>query len=119
VPGIGKVVASSVHEWLNSARHQKYLQKLYDVGVRPAPVKRVEGPLSGKSFVITGTLSAFSREVAGEQITALGGKMQNSVTKDTSYLVIGDDPGASKVKQAEKYGTERIEEDQLLKLLHK
>jgi len=117
VPGIGTVVAASVQEWLNSERHQRFLQKLHDNGVRPQAVKRVEGPLTGQSFVITGTLGSFSREVAGEKIAALGGKLQGSVTKDTTYLVIGDDPGGSKVKQADKYGTEQIDEDQLLKLL--
>lgn len=119
VPGIGTVVAESVHEWLNSPRHQEFLQKLSDNGVRPQAVKRVTGPLTGKSFVITGTLSAFSREVGGEKIAALGGKLQNTVTKDTTYLVVGDDPGASKAKQAEKYGTEQLDEDGLLKLLNK
>lgn len=119
VPGIGTVVAGSVHEWLNSERHQKFLQKLLDNGVRPKEVKHVEGPLSGKNFVITGTLSSFSREEGGEKIAALGGKLQGSVTKDTDYLVVGDSPGGSKVKQAEKYGTEQIDEDQLLKLLER
>jgi DNA ligase (NAD+) len=117
VSGIGAVVADSVYAWLNDERHQNYLQKLSDAGVRPRAVKRVEGPLSGKNFVITGTLSAFSREQAGERMVALGGKLQSSVTKDTSYVVVGDDAGANKVKQAEKYGVERIDEDGLLKLL--
>jgi DNA ligase (NAD+) len=117
VAGIGAVVAQSVYDWLNSERHQQFLQKLADAGVQPQTVQHVQGPLTGKSFVITGTLSAFSREAGGEQITALGGKLQNTVTKDTDYLVIGDDPGGSKVKQAEKYGTEQIDEERLLKLL--
>jgi DNA ligase (NAD+) len=117
VPGIGSVVAGSVHRWLNDERHQAYLHKLADVGVQPSSVEHVEGPLSGKSFVITGTLTAFSREAAGEQIASLGGKLQNNVTKDTDYLVVGDDPGGSKVKQAQKYGTEQIGEDRLLELL--
>lgn len=119
VPGIGKVVAESVHEWLHTKRHQEFLQKLLDNGVRPQAVEHIDGPLTGQSFVITGTLSAFSREVGGEKIEALGGKFQNTVTKDTTYLVIGDDPGASKVKQAEKYGTEQIDEARLLRLLKK
>ncbi|HUC87176.1 MAG TPA: NAD-dependent DNA ligase LigA [Candidatus Saccharimonadales bacterium] len=117
VPGIGTVVAESAHEWLNSKRHQLFLQKLQDNGVRPRPVEQVQGPMTGQNFVITGTLSAFSREVAGEKIAALGGKAQNTVTKNTTYLVVGDDPGGSKVKQAQKYGTKQIDEDQLLKLL--
>ena len=117
VPGIGVVVAKSVCEWLSLERHQVFLRKLYDNGVRPEAVVRVDGPLSGQSFVITGTLSAFSREVAGEKIEALGGKLQNAVTKDTTYLVIGDDPGGSKVKKAEKLGTKQVDEDEFLKLL--
>lgn len=117
VPGIGTVVAQSVHEWLNTKRHQDYLQKLYDVGVQPREIKKVEGPLTGKNFVITGTLSAMSREQAGAQIASLGGKLQNTVTKDTTHVVVGDDPGANKIKQAEKYGVEQIDEDHLLKLL--
>ncbi|HSX41611.1 MAG TPA: NAD-dependent DNA ligase LigA [Candidatus Saccharimonadales bacterium] len=117
VAGIGKVVAGSVYEWLNSKRHQNYLEKLTAVGVRPVERKRVEGRLTGQSFVITGTLDAFSREAASEKIVALGGKLQNSVTKDTTYLIIGDSPGGSKVKQAEKHGTKQIDETGLLKLL--
>jgi len=117
VPGIGTVVADSVHAWLNSKRHQAFLQKLHDNGVRPQAVKHVRGPLTGISFVVTGTLSALSREKAGERITAAGGKLQSSVTKETTYVVVGDDPGANKIKQAEKYGTKQIDEDTFMKLL--
>jgi DNA ligase (NAD+) len=119
IPGIGVVVAKSVYDWLNSERHQAHIQKLHDVGVRPKVVKKVEGPLTGKNFVITGTLSSMSREAAGEQIAALGGRLQNTVTKDTSFVVVGDDPGANKVKQAEKYGVEQLDESVLLKMLQK
>ncbi len=117
VPGIGTVVAGSVHEWLHSERHQEFLQKLLDNGVQPEPVRQIEGPLTGKQFVVTGSLSAFSREVAGERIAALGGKLQNSVTKDTDYVVVGDDPGASKVAKAQKLGTRQIDEGELLVML--
>lgn len=118
VPGIGGVVARSTHEWLNSHRHQQYLQKLEAVGVRPLPIKQVVGHLSGQSFVVTGTLDAFSREVLGERIAALGGKLQNTVTKNTSFLAVGDDPGANKIKQAAKYDVPQLDEAALLKLLN-
>lgn len=118
VPGIGTVVADSAYDWLNSERHQKFMQKLDDVGVVALPVKRVDGPLTGVNFVITGTLDAFGRDEAGERIAAKGGKLQNSVTKDTRYVVVGDDPGANKVAKAEKLGIERIDEAALLKLLN-
>ncbi len=117
VPGIGTVVAQSVHEWLNSDRHQAFLQKLLDNGVRPREVKRVSGPLTGINFVITGTLGEFSRDIAGEKIAALGGKLQNAVTKDTTYVVVGDDPGAAKVAKAEKLGIKQIDEAKLKKML--
>ncbi|HVE80680.1 MAG TPA: NAD-dependent DNA ligase LigA [Candidatus Dormibacteraeota bacterium] len=119
VPGIGNVVAKSVYDWLQSERHQRFLDKLFTNGVQPQPIEKVEGPLNGKNFVITGTLAAFSREAGGERIEALGGKLQNSLTKETDYLVVGEDPGANKIAQAEKYGTVQINEKQLLKILEK
>ncbi|TAK89587.1 NAD-dependent DNA ligase LigA [Patescibacteria group bacterium] len=117
VPGIGAVVADSVFDWLNSRRHQQLVDKLMSVGVHPQAVQRVEGPLTGMNFVITGTLEAFGRDEAGAQIAAKGGKLQNAVTKDTTYVVVGDDPGASKITKAQKLGIEQIDEQKLHKLL--
>ena len=117
VEGIGTVVARSVSDWLGSERHKKFLNKLTDLGVKPTEIKKVEGPLSGKNFVVTGTLSSFSREEAGQKIASLGGKLQNAVTKDTSYVVVGDSPGGSKISKAEKLGIEQIDEDKLLELI--
>lgn len=117
VAGIGPVVAASVSGWLHSERHQAFLEKLMAAGVVPRPVSRVSGPLSGQRFVITGTLSSMSRSEAGERIKALGGQVQPSVTKDTDYLVVGDDVGASKLKKAGQYGTQQISENELLRLL--
>ena len=117
VPGIGTVVASSVHTWLNTLSHQAYVQKLLDVGVQPTALTRIVGPLMDQNFVITGTLSAMSREAAGERIVALGGKLQSSVTKETTFVVVGDDAGASKVAKAQKLGTPQISETELLEKL--
>ncbi len=117
VEGIGTVVAKSVFDWLGSERHKKFLSKLIDLGVKPTEIKKVEGPLSGKNFVITGTLSSFSREEAGKKIASLGGKLQNAVKKDTSYVVVGDSPGGSKISKAEKLGIDQIDEDKLLELI--
>ncbi|HSH31234.1 MAG TPA: NAD-dependent DNA ligase LigA [Candidatus Saccharimonadales bacterium] len=117
VSGIGEVVAASVAEWLGSQRGQEFLDKLAREGVAATPMRVVRGKLSGQSFVITGTLDSFSREVAEERIKALGGKAQSSVTKETSYLVVGADPGASKITKAQKLGTPQLDEAALLKLL--
>lgn len=117
VPGIGAVVAQSVYDWLNSERHQDYLQRLQQNGVAPHAVERTTGSLTGVAFVVTGTLSGMSREEAGERIMALGGEMQSSVTAKTRYVVVGESPGASKLTKAEKLGVEQIDEDRLIELL--
>ena len=78
-----------------------------------------EGPLAGKTFVITGTLPNMSREKATEAVEAAGGKVTNSVSKKTDYVVAGADPGASKYNKAQELGTEILDEDALLKLIEK
>jgi DNA ligase (NAD+) len=79
----------------------------------------VGGPLSGKNFVVTGSLESMSREEAAERIRALGGTFQSSVGKDTDYLVVGANVGASKLTKAAKLDTPQVTEQDLLKLLHK
>jgi DNA ligase (NAD+) len=74
-------------------------------------------PLSGKEFVITGTLKSFSREEAHNRIKALGGTVKDNVTKNTTYLVTGEDPGANKLIRARALGTEQIDEEKLLAIL--
>jgi DNA ligase (NAD+) len=117
VEGIGKVVAQSVFDWLQSKQDQHILDKLEKNGVHPQTVKQITGKLSGLSFVVTGTLEMGSREQAEAQIKALGGKAQDSVTKETDYLVVGEAPGASKITKAQKLGTKQITEAYLVKLL--
>jgi DNA ligase (NAD+) len=117
IPGIGEVVANSIADWLASGRDQKLLHKLGEAGVKAEPFRQIRGRLSGQSFVITGTLAAFSREVAGEKIEALGGKFQTAPTKDTDYVVVGADPGAAKITQAQKLGIKQIGEREFLKMI--
>lgn len=117
VEGVGEVVAESIVAWFADPANKELLKKFEKHGVAPEKVKQVGGKLSGQAFVVTGTLESMGREEAGEKIRSLGGTFQSSVGKDTTYLVIGDKPGASKVKQAEKLGTPQIDEPALLKLL--
>jgi DNA ligase (NAD+) len=117
VEGIGDVVAESVVEYFSEPRNQKLLEKFKNHGVWPQAVAHVGGKLSGQSFVVTGTLQTMSREAAGEKIRALGGTFQSSVGKDTDYLVVGANVGASKLAKAAKLGTKQIDEQALLKIL--
>lgn len=118
IDGIGTVVADSIIAWFADSDNQALLAKFKQVGVKPVFKDMSHGPLSGKSFVITGTLETMSRDIAADKIRALGGTFQNSVAKGTSYLVMGTKAGASKAEKARKLGTEVINEEQLLQMLN-
>jgi DNA ligase (NAD+) len=120
VPGIGPILAEQIAETLSEPEVRSLIERLRTSGLQleeegPAPGE-VEGPLQGKTLVLTGTLPNLTREEAAERIEAAGGKVTNSVSKKTDYLVAGADPG-SKLAKAEKAGTEVIDEDGLLALL--
>jgi DNA ligase (NAD+) len=117
VEGIGVVVAEAIVEYFEEPRSKKLLEKFANHGVRPESAKQISGPLSGKNFVVTGHLDSMSREEAAERIRALGGTFQSSVGKETDYLVVGANVGASKLTKAEKLGTKQIKEEELLKLI--
>lgn len=117
VDGIGDVVAESILFWFDEPANQELLAKFRRQGVWPTEVLKVGGPLSGTKFAITGGLDTMSREQAAEKIRALGGTFQSSVGKDTDYLVVGANVGASKLTKAAKLGTKQISESQLLDLL--
>lgn len=117
IEGIGEVVAEAIVEWFEEPRNKALLQKFERFGVHPKPAREVKGPLSGKNFVVTGSLDSMSREEAGERIRAAGGTFQSSVGQETDYLVVGANVGASKLAKADKLGTKQINEQQLLKML--
>ncbi len=116
VEGVGTVVAESIMAWFADEDNEKLLDKFERLDVRPY-YKRKSGKLTGKSFVITGTLQAMGRDMAAEKIRTLGGTFQTSVAKDTTYLVAGGKVGGSKLKKAEMYGTKVISETELLKMI--
>lgn len=117
VEGVGDIVAESIVGWFVDEDNRKLLKKFKSLGVWPDEVKRTSGALSGKSFVVTGTLESMGREEAADAIRAKGGTFQSSVGKDTTYLVAGKNVGASKLEKAKKLGTKVIDEAELLKLL--
>lgn len=115
VDGVGKVVAESVLGWFADPDNEKLLEKFARLGIRPQFEKK-QGKLSGKNFVVTGTLETMGRDEAADKIRAHGGTFQTSVGKDTDYLVAGGKVGASKLKKAEAYSTKIINEKEFLEL---
>ena len=114
VDGVGQVVAEAIADWLGQKTNQQLLDRLRQAGVRFIRERRSD-ELAGQSFVITGTLDEMSREEAQQLIRRRGGKATNAVSKETSYLVAGANPG-SKLAKAEKLGVKVISEAQLRKL---
>lgn len=117
VEGVGEVVAESIVEWFADPENQRVLELFEKYGVKPQEVKKIGGPLSGKSFVVTGHLESMSREEAAEKIRSSGGTFQTSVAKGTTYLVVGANVGASKLTKARKLGTQTINETEFLKII--
>ncbi len=119
IEGVGDVIAESVASWFSNKRHQAIISKLRKGGVRFDNVTVVDAPqtLVGKTIVVTGTLSGFGREEAEQAIKDRGGKSSGSVSSKTFALVVGDEPGASKVKKAVELGIPQIGEASFVRLL--
>ena len=121
VPGVGPVIAASVVAFFADEANQKLVENLRAAGLRmeaDVPEPPAEGlPLSGLTFCFTGTLSSMPRSHAEERVKALGAAATSSVTRKTTYLVTGAETGASKLRQAERTGTQTLTEEQFLELL--
>jgi DNA ligase (NAD+) len=118
-PGVGPIVARRIHDQLADPQMRALIEDLRAQGIRfeeDGP-PHGEGPLSGKTFVLTGTLPDLTREQATERITRAGGRVTSSVSKKTDYVVAGDAPGASKFQKAERLGVPIVDEAGLLALL--
>src|SRR5918999_1368687 len=119
VPDIGPVVAAAVREYLDQPQNQALIKALAAAGLKmdaPITAASAPGPLSGKTFVLTGTLATMSREQAVEAIQSLGGKVTGSVSKKTDHVVCGADPG-SKLTKAESLGVSVLDERAFRKLV--
>ena len=117
---IGPVLAKSVRMWLDEPSNRHLLERLAQAGVRTEGPKRPKPqgpqPLAEQTFVITGTLDAMSRDEAIRRIEALGGKVTGSVSKKTSYVVVGAEAG-SKLEKARALGVPTLDEAEFLKLI--
>jgi DNA ligase (NAD+) len=119
IEGVGPTIAESIERFFADPRNREEVSRLRELGVHwPAsePTQQVEGPLSGKTFVLTGTLPGVPRPAAKRRIESLGGKVTSSVSKKTDYVVAGADPG-SKLATAEKLGVEVLDPDAFEQIL--
>jgi DNA ligase (NAD+) len=120
VDGIGPDRAESIAEWFADEQNRALVAELRELGLRfeiGEEERPKEGPLTGKTFVITGTLERWSREQAAAALEAAGAKVTNSVSAKTTALVVGEEPGASKLTKAQRLGVDLIDEKALEKLL--
>ena len=118
IEGVGPNTAEAIVDWFSRPANQKVLKKLKAAGVWPKAEesgKKKDGAFMGLTFVVTGTLSGFTRDSVKEFIEQNGGKVTDSVSKKTSYLVLGEEPG-SKYEKAKSLGVKIIGEDELRKL---
>ncbi|MBI3896835.1 MAG: NAD-dependent DNA ligase LigA [Gammaproteobacteria bacterium] len=119
VPNIGASMAEDIHAFFQESHNRRVIEQLLAAGVRWPQVQRrlpTEGKLAGKTVVLTGTLAAMSRDQAKKRLQALGAKVTDSVSKKTSYVVVGVDPG-SKADKARGLGVPILEEPEFLQLI--
>ncbi len=120
VEGIGPDRAESIAEWFEDEDNRRLVQELRELGLRfevGEEERRVEGPLTGRQYALTGTLEGFTREEAKEALEALGAKVSDSVSGRTTGLIAGEEPGASKLTKAQRAGVPILSEADLRELL--
>jgi DNA ligase (NAD+) len=118
--GIGPERAEAIAEWFRDDENRRLIEELRELELRletGEEERPVEGPLTGQSYVITGTLEAFTREEAAALLEERGAKVANSVSGKTTGLIVGEEPGRSKLTKAEKSNVPLLDEAALLRLL--
>ena len=117
VADVGAVTAESIHEWFEQPQSQHMIRRLKEAGVNFESTQTIQDTrLSGKTIVLTGSLTRFTREEATEQIERFGGKAAGSVSKKTSFVVAGENAG-SKARKAQELGIPILTEDEFLELI--
>lgn len=120
--GIGVEIAESIHKWFRIEANQTLIERLQNaelqfIETQTAAASQVNQKLAGKTFVVTGTLPSLSRDEAKELIQKFAGKVSNSISKSTDYLVVGENAG-SKLTKAEKLGIAQLSEQQFLSMIN-
>ncbi len=116
IPNIGGVVAKSIYAWFRDAHNKGFLQRLLKSVTVENPKKKKSGKLKGKTFVFTGEMESMSRDAAKEKVRMLGADANESVSSQTSYVVVGSNPG-SKYDRAKKLGVTILGEKEFLKMI--
>ena len=116
MPEVGTTMASAIAQWFANDRNRKLLGRLKDHGLDPK-ARKAGDKLKGVTVVITGELDSMTRQQAKDAVADQGGDATSSVSSNTDYLVVGQDPGTEKVQDAEANDVEQIDEQQLLKML--
>ena len=120
IASIGPKIAESIAAFFQPAENQEIIRRLKNAGVFPEPAATPPAilPLSGKEFVITGRLEAFSRPEAEAKVKGLGGTAKSNVTRQTDYVIAGADPG-SKLARAQELGITVLNEEEFINLINK
>ena len=117
VPDVGGVTAQSIFDWFRQPQSAHMIQRLREAGVNFESKRAVaDTRFAGKTFVLTGALSKFTREEATEKIEAFGGKASGSVSKKTSFVIVGENAG-SKERKARELGIPILTEEDFLEML--
>jgi DNA ligase (NAD+) len=118
IPEVGPEVAASVEAFFKEEQNQKVLKRLFDTGleIEEMPKRKGKLPLEGKTFVFTGSLETYTRSEAERAVESLGGRATSSVSSNTDFVVVGEEPG-SKLDEAKKHGVKILEEAEFEKLV--
>lgn len=117
VPDVGSITAQNIYDWFHQPQSQHLVERLRAAGVNFESKRAItDSRFAGKIFVLTGALSKFTREEATEKIELLGGKVSGSVSKKTSYVVVGENAG-SKERKARDLGIPILTEDDFLEMI--
>ena len=117
IPDIGEIVAESILAWFADEDNSEMLSKLQHLGVNPLYNDTSDLPLSGRSYIVSGTLEGYGREEAEDALRARGATITKSVTKTTTALIVGEKPGKSKLDKAAQLGISILNQADFLKLV--
>ncbi len=114
--GVGPKVAESVYNYFHDANNLKLIDDLFETGIKIKSEAKLSRKLNGLSFIVTGSLQSMSRDGAKDKVRNLGGDVHSSISKNTSYLIVGSSPG-SKFEKAKKLGVKILSEEEFLKMV--